>query len=141
MNPSKQSGLQLKVGRPRAYMPDELESEIEQYFNYCLNYKEEQATAKGDIVDIKKPRIPTMGGLMNWLGIDRATWKDYGEQAEYSNIIKNTNTKVTEAKEDALVNGQGSTTGLIFYLKAKEGWVDKQTVQHEGEINITLNLD
>jgi hypothetical protein len=141
MNPSKQSGLQLKVGRPRAYMPDELQKEVEEYFSYCVNYKEEQATAKGDIVKINKPRIPTMGGLMNWLGIDRVTWKDYGEQLEYSNIIKNTNIKVSEAKEDALVNGQGSTTGLIFYLKAKEGWVDKQTVQHEGEINITLNLD
>lgn len=141
MNPSKQSGLALKVGRPRSYMPDEIEREIQAYFQHCLDYTEEQATPKGEIVNINKPRIPTMGGLMNWLGIDRATWKDYGEQSEYSNIIKNTNTKITEAKEDALVNGQGSTTGLIFYLKAKEGWVDRQTIQHEGDINITLNLD
>jgi len=39
------------------------------------------------------------------------------------------------------MNGEGNSTGLIFELKAREGWVDKQTVQHEGEIKITLNLD
>lgn len=141
MNPSKKSGLALKVGKPRSYMPDELDKAVADYFGYCLDYTEQQATAKGDIVDVLKPRIPTMGGLMNWLEMDRATWHRYGEEKEYCNIVKKADNKIREAKEDALVNGQGSTTGLIFYLKAKEGWVDKQTVQHEGEINITLNLD
>ena len=82
-----------------------------------------------------------MGGLMNWLDIDRVTWHEYSQVKEYTNIIKKTENKIREAKEEALVNGQGSTIGLIFYLKAKEGWVDKQTVQHEGEIKVTLNLD
>jgi hypothetical protein len=122
-------------------MPDELQQSIEDYFQYCLNYTEQQATAKGDVVDVSKPRIPTMGGLMNFLDMDRVTWHEYSQVKEYTNIIKKTDNKIREAKEEALVNGQGSTTGLIFYLKAKEGWVDKQTVQHEGEVKITLNLD
>jgi hypothetical protein len=146
LNPSRksvESGKEnkLQVGRPRSYMPDELEQSIEDYFQYCLKYKEQQATAKGDVVDVSKPRIPTMGGLMNFLDMDRVTWHEYSQVKEYTNIIKKTDNKIREAKEEALVNGQGSTTGLIFYLKAKEGWVDKQTVQHEGEVKITLNLD
>jgi hypothetical protein len=146
LNPSRKSvesgkETKLQVGRPRSYMPDELQQAIENYFQYCLNYTEQQATAKGDVVDVSKPRIPTMGGLMNFLDMDRITWHRYGEEKQYSNIIKKTDNKIREAKEEALVNGQGSTTGLIFYLKAKEGWVDKQTVQHEGEITVTLNLD
>lgn len=146
LNPSRKSiesgkETKLQVGRPRSYMPDELEQSIEDYFQYCLKYKEQQATAKGDVVDVSKPRIPTMGGLMNFLDMDRVTWHEYSQVKEYTNIIKKTDNKIREAKEEALVNGQGSTTGLIFYLKAKEGWVDKQTVQHEGEVKITLNLD
>jgi hypothetical protein len=146
LNPSRKSvesgrETKLQVGRPRSYMPDELQQAIENYFQYCLNYTEQQATAKGDVVDVSKPRIPTMGGLMNFLDMDRVTWHEYGQVKEYTNIIKKTDNKIKEAKEEALVNGQGSTTGLIFYLKAKEGWVDKQTVQHEGEITVTLNLD
>lgn len=146
LNPSRkalESGkvTKLNVGRPRSYMPDELEEAIEQYFQHCLNYTEEQATPKGSIVKVNKPRIPTMGGLMNWLDMDRVTWHEYSQAKEYTNIIKKTDNKIREAKEEALVNGQGSTTGLIFYLKAKEGWVDKQTINHEGEINVTLNLD
>jgi hypothetical protein len=146
LNPSRKSvesgkETKLQVGRPRSYMPDELQQAIENYFQYCLNYTEQQATAKGDVVDVSKPRIPTMGGLMNFLDMDRVTWHEYSQVKEYTNIIKKTDNKIREAKEEALVNGQGSTTGLIFYLKAKEGWVDKQTVQHEGEITVTLNLD
>jgi hypothetical protein len=146
LNPSRKSiesgkETKLQVGRPRSYMPDELQQSIEDYFQYCLNYTEQQATAKGDVVDVSKPRIPTMGGLMNFLDMDRVTWHEYSQVKEYTNIIKKTDNKIREAKEEALVNGQGSTTGLIFYLKAKEGWVDKQTVQHEGEVKITLNLD
>jgi hypothetical protein len=146
LNPSHkavESGKATKLlkGRPRSYMPDELEDAIGAYFQHCLNYTEQQATAKGDVVDVNKPRIPTMGGLMNWLDMDRVTWHEYSQVKDYTNIIKKTDNKIREAKEEALVNGQGSTTGLIFYLKAKEGWVDKQTVQHEGEIKVTLNLD
>ena len=140
MNPSKESGLKLNSGKPRAYLPDELESEIEAYFKWCLAHYEESASA-GKIVRLQKPLVPSVGSLCNYLDICRDTLHNYEQQDEYSDIVKTTKAKIKEAIESALINGQGSTTGLIFYLKAKEGWVDKQTVQHEGEITVTLNLD
>jgi len=109
LNPSRKSiesgkETKLQVGRPRSYMPDELEQSIEDYFQYCLDYKEQQATAKGDVVNVSKPRIPTMGGLMNFLDMDRVTWHEYSQVKEYTNIIKKTDNKIREAKEEALVN-------------------------------------
>jgi hypothetical protein len=141
MNPSKESGLALKVGRPRAYSPEELQKEIEEYFSYCVLHTVQQAVGSGAVVKVLKPRVPTMEGLYNYLDITRECWSNYGQQAEYSDIIKKTTEKIRGAKIDALMNGEGNSTGIIFELKAREGWVDKQTVQHEGEINITLNLD
>lgn len=140
MNPSKESGLKLNSGKPRAYLPNELEREIEAYFQWCLDHYEESASA-GKILKLKKPLIPSVGSLCNYLDICRDTLHNYEQEVEYSDIIKSAKAKIKEAIESALINGQGSTAGTIFYLKAKEGWVDKQTVQHEGEVKITLNLD
>lgn len=129
-----------KRGQPRAYMPDELEAKIKEYFQFCLDHYEEAASA-GKVIRLKKPLVPSVGSLCNYLDICRDTLHNYGQQIDYSDIVKSAKDKIKEAIESALINGQGSTAGTIFYLKAKEGWVDKQTVQHEGEINITLNLD
>jgi len=145
-NPSKKAlkkgeVAKLKIGRPRAYSPEELEQEVQSYYQYCLDFKIQQAVGSGAVVKVSKPRVPTMEGLINYLGITRECWSNYGQQADYSDIIKGHTEKIRAAKIDALMNGEGNSTGLIFELKAREGWVDKQTVQHEGEIKITLNLD
>jgi len=143
LNQSKESPEpnKLTVGRPRAYLPEQLEAKIEEYYEYCYYFKVEQAVGNGAVVKVKKPRVPTMEGLYNFLGICKDTWSQYGQEKEYSDLIKNTSEKIKAAKIDALMNGEGNSTGLIFELKAREGWVDKQTVQHEGEITVTLNLD
>lgn len=140
---SKQKGevAKLKVGRPRAYSPEELEIAIGEYYAYCIEFKVQQAVGSGAVVKVLKPRVPTMEGLYNYLDITRECWSNYGQQTDYSDIIKKTTEKIRGAKIDALINGEGNSTGLIFELKAREGWVDKQTVQHEGEIKVTLNLD
>ena len=44
------------------------------------------------------------------------------------------------AKQIALLNGEGNTTGIIFDLKCNHGWKDKTTIEHEGEITVTMNL-
>lgn len=129
------------MARPRKYTPEELENEIEQYFNDCQTHTVEVPTQKGDIVKVNKPRVPTIGGLCIHLDVTRETLNTWGEEEMFSYIVKKAKDRMLMAKEDALVNGDGNTTGLIFYMKAKEGWKDKQTIEHEGDMNITMKLD
>ena len=146
LNPSRKSvesgkETKLQVGAPRSYMPEELEEKIKEYYEYCYYFKVEQAVASGAVIKVKKPRVTTMEGLYDFLDICKDTWSNYGQEKEYSDLIKKTTQKIRNRKIDAMMNGEGNTTALIFELKAREGWVDKQTVQHEGEVKITLNLD
>lgn len=129
------------VGRPRKYTPEELEAKIGEYFTKCEKHTVQVPTQKGDIVDVNKPRVPTIGGICIFLDITRETFNTWAEEELYSDIVKKAKDRLLLSKEDALVNGDGNTTGLIFYMKAKEGWKDKQTIEHEGSIDITLNLD
>lgn len=128
-------------GRPRLYSPFELSAAIEDYFIKCSNHTVQVPTQKGDIVDVLKPRVPSVEGLCNHLSIHRDTWNAWGKEDLFSDIIKNASDKMKNSKVDALLNGDGNITGLIFYLKAKESWADKQTIEHQGDVNVTLKLD
>ena len=49
LNPSRKAvesgkATKLQVGRPRSYMPEEIEEAVNAYFQHCLDYKEQQAT-------------------------------------------------------------------------------------------------
>lgn len=128
------------VGRPRKYTPEELEAKINEYFDSCTRYFREEATA-GKVVQIHTPRIPTIGEMCIHLDVHIDTLHQWeNEEREFSEIIKRAKDYCTNKKIAALVNGEGGTTGIIFDLKANHGWKDKQTIEHEGAIDITLNL-
>ena len=72
--------------------------------------------------------------------MDRNTLDEYNTRPEFSRTIKNIHEAIHDAKQIALLNGEGNTTGIIFDLKCNHGWKDKQTIEHEGEIIVTMNL-
>jgi hypothetical protein len=111
------------------------------YITLCENQTVAQLSNKGEVVQVPTPRVPTLGRFCIFMGITDDSWSNYRERPEYFGTIKNIEKIIPSAKHDALVNGEGNTTGLIFDLKCNEGWKDKQIIEHEGEITVTLNLN
>ena len=116
-------------GRPKHFAnPDEVIAEFNKYLDYCRHYRIEQVSNKGEIIEVNKPRVPTLGGFCNWAGIDFETLTNYEKREGYEQFfgtIKSIKAHILSGKIDALTNGEGSTTGLIFDLKANHGLMDK----------------
>lgn len=120
-----------KFGRPRKFeSPDEVIDLFNSYLDHCRSYRVEVLSNKGDIVAITKPRVPTLGGFCNWGNIDYETLANYEKREGYDEFfgtIKSIKQHILSGKLEALTNGEGSTTGLIFDLKANHGLLDRNT--------------
>ena len=106
------------MGRPRIYDdPNELESEIEKYFE-----------------DQKKP---TISGLALYLGFaDKSSLYDYKDRPEFFHPIKKALSMIERFHEERL--SENSVAGSIFALK-NMGWKDKVETEHSGGMAFTWN--
>lgn len=100
----------MKTGRPLKYKTvKELEDAIDAYF-------EERYS---------KAIPPTISGLALWLGFEsRQSLYDYQDRPEFSDTIKRATARIEDYAERILLNGNGSATGAIFWLKNHK-WTDK----------------
>jgi hypothetical protein len=118
-------------GRPRKYdTSEDLMDAFDEYVGYCKSFEVEVVSNKGDIVKVGKPRVATLGGFCNYAGIDYETLNNYEKKEGYEHLfgtIKSIKQNILSGKLDSLTNGEGSTTGLIFDLKANHGLLDKNT--------------
>lgn len=124
----------------KAYKPEEVKEGWNNYLKYCLTFHVEQATAKGDVVKVNKPRIPTIGGFCNFLKITDETLTNYESQLgyeDYFGTIKAIKHFVKAFKLDSLVNGEGNVTGLIFDLKVNYG-MNEKTIIDANITNLTI---
>jgi len=76
-------------------------------------------------------RVPTTTGLALAIGFNsRQSLLNYEEKPAFVDTIKRAKLRLEAAIEDALVNRNGSVTGLIFNLKNNYGWKDAQDINH-----------
>ena len=130
------------MGRPKIFeTPEALQKAFDQYMGWCAAYTRPTLNNKGGITEVPAPRIPTVGDFCEYHKIDRRTLYEYDQRPDYSDTIKSIQERILERKHNALLNGEGNTTGLIFDLKCNHGWRDKQVIEHEGEVRVTLNLN
>lgn len=105
------------MGRPPKYKSTEdMQVKIDQYFQDCK--------------DSGKP--PTSCGLAMALEIERSTLIQYRGRPAFSHTVKRALDRVRESYEQHLLTLR-NPAGAIFALKSM-GWVDKQQVEHTGEI-------
>ena len=129
------------AGRPRKIEnPEELQQAFDEYMAHCANYTRTMMSNSGKLVDVPNPRVPTVGEFCRFIGMHRTTLYEYNQRNEFSDTIKRIEIEIHDAKQIALLNGEGNTTGIIFDLKCTHGWNDKTTIEHEGEITVTMNL-
>jgi hypothetical protein len=107
-----------KVGRPLIIIDDDI----------CT--KAEALSSKG----------LTMQQIADSLGLGLSTlYEKYEEYPEFLEAIKRGKAKGVAAMTNALFNkGIGGDTGcMIFFLKNRAGWKDKNETEHTG--NVTVN--
>ena len=129
------------MARPRKIdSPETLQAAFDEYIAHCKAYTKPVLSNSGKLVNVPTPRVPTVGEFCRFMQMDRNTLDEYNTRPEFSRTIKNIHEAIHDAKQIALLNGEGNTTGIIFDLKCNHGWKDKQTIEHEGEIIVTMNL-
>ena len=130
------------MARPRKIdSPETLQAAFDEYIGHCKSYTKPVLSNSGKLVDVPTPRVPTVGEFCQFMKMERHTLDEYGARPEFSATIKNIHAQIHDAKQIALLNGEGNTTGLIFDLKCNHGWKDKINIEHEGEVTITMNLN
>lgn len=99
-----------KVGRPPKYeTAEEMQEIIDDYFLQC----------------VYENQVPTVGMLAQRLGMDRKSLDRYKKRDKFSRTVKEARQRISDYKEDALINNPGKVTGLIFDMKNNEGYTDK----------------
>lgn len=115
--------------------PEQLGAAWDEYKERCESFVKYQATA-GKVVPIPSPLVYTVEDFCIYAGISRDTLNEYGNLPDYSDTVKSIKEGVFARKHRALVNGEGSTTGLIFDMKANYGINEKNII----EVNNTDDL-
>jgi len=127
----------------KLFTPEGLWDSYLDYLDACRNATIEHPTARGEIVVVNKPRVPTMGGLMAHLNITRECWSIYGSNEgyeDYHDICKRISGLIYERKLDSLVNGDGNTNGLIFDLKVNHGLTEKSILEQNVNGNLSVEF-
>jgi len=103
------------MARPLKYKtPDKLQKAVDKYF--------------------KNEDKPTICGLALALGFSsRQSLLDYGEKAEFVDIIKSAKTYLESLVEKRVLY-ENCGAGPIFWLKANRGWKEIQHHEHTGSI-------
>lgn len=123
-----------KMGRPKAFLePSEIQSQWEVYKRKCDTHKVEAVSA-GKVKSVLKPRVYTLQKFQSEIGISRECWGDYRVDPDFSDTIKEIEAQVLGRKVEALTDGEGSTTGLIFDLRVNSGWQDKQVIESKVQV-------
>jgi hypothetical protein len=98
-----------------------LKKTIEEYFDNCID----------------KEEIPSPAGLQWWMGITSGTMSNYRtkpEYAEFNDLIRGADKYIEHCTVQA---GYGNHSSFAqFMLSRKFKYVEKQEIEHSGEIDI-----
>lgn len=104
-----------------------LKIEFGQYLDSCKNHTIEVSDKNGNAITKKQPKIPTIKDF--WcvhMGLAWDDWQQYLQQKTTTKTCQTIQDTLEGIVLDALINGEGNSTGLIFDLKANYGYTDKQ---------------
>ena len=122
------------VGRPMKFTePAQIEDLWQQYKHQCDKRTVTEVSAGRKVV-VPKPRVYTLQYFQAMIGISRESWGDYRTYPLFSDTIKQIEAEVAGRKVQALLDGEGYGTGLIFDLKVNYGWVDKQVIESKVQV-------
>jgi len=121
--------------------PAQLLERWQQYKKQCDEHTTEQRY-RSEILTLKKPKIYLMEVFCCLVGLDEDDLGKLRKNRNYKKTIKQIEYAVLARKLDALVNGEGCASGLIFDLKANHGLHVKRANKalEDQHWDITMNL-
>lgn len=130
-------------GRPLAFKSvEELQSKIDEYFDFCDNRIQQVYSKKQDaVIEIINPEPYTIAGLAYAVGVDRKTLWNYSKKDEFFHTIKRARDKVQTDVERRLM--ESNPTGAIFNLKNNFGYRDKvetELTNPDGSMTPTVRI-
>lgn len=117
-------------GRPPLYTnKDELELNINEYFDFCDNRVMHVYSKKQDaVIEVINPAPYTIAGLAYYLHMDRRSLLNYSKKKKFFLTIKAARNRI-EADVEARMNDRETfTPGIIFNAKNNFDWKDQSTV-------------
>lgn len=102
-----------------------------------------QEVSAGKVLNVARPRVYTLESFLTLkLEISRQAWSEYCKRKSYKPVTDYINELVFARKKEAMVNGEGHVTGLIFDMKANYGINDKTIIDAtiDGTIEVSLDL-
>lgn len=124
--------------------PEQLESDIQEYFNLCDEHKIEVYNKKTkSIEEIKNPIPYTIEGLCEVLGVGRQTLLNYQKEKGYEvffDTIKKAKQKIAKNKIERGLMGASNPVLTIFDLKNNHGYVDKTESSTDNKVSIDIPI-
>lgn len=125
----------MAAGRPKKYGKRTLKEAVERYFqsiSRTIQPKDEDGEPiKNDCGEpvriIQYVTPPSISALCLFLGIDRSTWQNYGE--EFPEVIAFARARLEAYLEEQLLVREKGVQGIIFNLQNNYGWKQKQEVE------------
>ena len=126
-----------KAGQPPKFKTvEELQTAIDEYFDYCDNrIQHVYSKARDEVIEIINPAPYTIMGLARALKISRQCLLDYEKREGYEKFfdtVKAAKLKVGEDVETRSI--EGNAAGPIFNLKNNFGHKDKTEVETTSPI-------
>lgn len=115
-------------------MPEELRQAFDDFKSEMDTHIAVEVSA-GKKVEVNRPRVYSLKMFLARLPLSRQAWTQYKEREEFKEVCEYIDEFVYARKEDAMLNGDGNTSGLIFDMKVNYGWKEKTYI--EGELTIT----
>ena len=119
--------------------PAQLQAKWAQYRKLCDEHVQ-VVRYRGDIVDLPKRIIYSIDGFCSFAGMEEADLQVLEANKNFRAAVRLIRYTILARKLEALVNGEGSTTGLIFDLKANYGLYPKRKGDVTQDWLVTLNL-
>lgn len=116
------------------FTPEELEQKFDEFRAEMDSHIAVEVSA-GKKVEVNRPRVYSLKMFLARLPLSRQAWSKYKQRKEYEEVCEYIDDFVYARKEDAMLNGEGNGTGLIFDMKVNYGWKEKTYL--EGELMIT----
>jgi hypothetical protein len=134
----------LKVSEKLYKSGEELQKKVDEYFERLKGNTKEVMSASGAIKEIADPLIPTLEDFASFLGFRTLkSLTHYGSAEgyeEFHEIIEVARGKILGMKTIGLVNGKGSTSGLIFDLVNNHGYKNKQEIESDNKNDTTIRV-
>jgi hypothetical protein len=127
---SAPKGNKNRLGKLKYKTVEELQSAIDEYFDYCDNRIRQIYSAKAEgVIEVLDPAPYTMSGLAYELGLSRQGLLNYSNNELFFDAIKKARDKVERDVEERMNDKEKFTPGLIFNAKNNFGWRDKSEVE------------